>query len=297
MKKIKLYSIISVLITVILFGTAAICNQCGITPTTETNVTVITQAAEITEETTAATTAKTTAATTAKTTAATTAATTATTTATTTAATTAATRETTPPLSFTFNPKLGPGGTEVKLSLSAPVTSPMIVSMIVYYNNKALPKSISADSKTLTVTIPVGASSGFFMLEYDDGKRIQAAEKFTVTAPPQADLVITSIIPASTTGEGNIYVAIKNVGTADLNNTDIHVICHADGRLRSDLTKTKNADSDEWIKSSLPAGGNAGFHPSMVIDVSLYTYTVVYCNFILDGDPTPDNNLFSISIP
>jgi len=289
MKKIKLYSIISVLIIVILFGTAAICNQCGITPTTETNVTVITQAAEITEETTTATTAKTTTATTAATTATTTATTTAATTVATTAATTA---DTTPPVSFTFTPKSGPGGTDVKLNLSAPVGT----SATVYYNGQALPKSISADSKTFTVTIPVGASSGYFELKWD-GKNVKASEKFIVTAPPQADLVITSIIPASTTGEGNIYVAIKNVGTADLNNSDIHVICHADGRLRSDLTKTQPADSDEWIKSSLPAGGNAGFHPSMVIDVSLYTYTVVYCNIILDGDPTPDNNLFSISIP
>lgn len=30
MKKIKLYAIISVLITIMLFGTAALCNQCGI---------------------------------------------------------------------------------------------------------------------------------------------------------------------------------------------------------------------------------------------------------------------------
>ena len=32
MKKFKLYSIISVLIAVILFSTAALCNQCAITP-------------------------------------------------------------------------------------------------------------------------------------------------------------------------------------------------------------------------------------------------------------------------
>ena len=59
MKKIKLYSIISVLITVILFGTAAFCVQCGNPepkhinppyPTAATDVSVITQAPEITEE-------------------------------------------------------------------------------------------------------------------------------------------------------------------------------------------------------------------------------------------------------
>ena len=36
MKKIKLYSIISFLIVVLFFGTAALCSQCGIIPATET---------------------------------------------------------------------------------------------------------------------------------------------------------------------------------------------------------------------------------------------------------------------
>ena len=176
MKKIKLYSIISVLITVILFSTAAICNQCGITPTTETNVTaagesnttetvpVITQAPEITEETTA------------------------TTTATTTAATTASESETTTKpedgeraviVNFTFNPMSGPEGTDVQLILSAPIIS----SATVHFNGVVLPRQISTDGKIFTVTIPVGSSSGYFKIFYD-GNSIQAAEQFTVTEPP-----------------------------------------------------------------------------------------------------------------
>ncbi len=64
MKKNKLFPLISILILLSLFGTAAICNQCTITPTTETKVTAAgesnttetvsetTQAQETTEETT-----------------------------------------------------------------------------------------------------------------------------------------------------------------------------------------------------------------------------------------------------
>ena len=65
MKRKKLYILITLLITVIIFSTAAICNQCSITPTTETKVTAAgqsdttetasktTQAQETTKETNA----------------------------------------------------------------------------------------------------------------------------------------------------------------------------------------------------------------------------------------------------
>lgn len=70
MKKFKLYSIISVLITIIFFGTASICNQCGVTNTTEGNITAAREnsAMETVAETTAIkeTTTGTTAGTTAK---------------------------------------------------------------------------------------------------------------------------------------------------------------------------------------------------------------------------------------
>ena len=187
-----------------LFGTAAICNQCGITPTTETNVTVITQAAEITEEKTAATPATTTAATTATTTATTTAATTATTTAATTATTTA------------------------------------------------------------------------------------------FTAPPEVDLVITGIAPKSTDGPSKIIVLYTIVGPDNLYQACLNVVCHAEGFARADPSSKVSADSDQLVSGVL---GDSNFSTSMIIDVSLNVYPVVYCQIGLDGDPTPDNNIFSISIP
>ena len=88
--------------------------------------------------------------------------------------------ETTQTVSFTFDPKSGPAGTEVKLNLSASIDSPVET----YYNGQKLSwyiftKTASPDGKTLTETIPVGASSGYFELKYD-GKSIKAAEQFTV---------------------------------------------------------------------------------------------------------------------
>jgi hypothetical protein len=46
MKKLKLYSVISVLTAVILFGTAAVCNMCGITLDTNPTETVVTATSE-----------------------------------------------------------------------------------------------------------------------------------------------------------------------------------------------------------------------------------------------------------
>jgi hypothetical protein len=91
-------------------------------------------------------------------------------------------------ISFVFNPKSGPAGTKVTLSLSAPVPS----SAKVYYNGQLKQTSISSDGKTLTITISAGDSSGYFKVEYD-GKSMQAAEQFTVTATPNNLPTITVI--------------------------------------------------------------------------------------------------------
>jgi hypothetical protein len=84
-----------------------------------------------------------------------------------------------PPLSFTFSPKSGPGGTEVQLYLSAPL------QVEVFYNGRLLPKKVSPDGKTLTVTIPAGAASGYFALRWD-GQSVKTSEQFIVIfqAPP-----------------------------------------------------------------------------------------------------------------
>jgi hypothetical protein len=360
-KKNKLFSFISILLLLILFGTAAICNQCGITPAEETNVTSVegsnsnetisgnTQSQNTSEEITAKQTSGTSGGTTSK---------------------SDETEQkaiinitlipnsgpagyevtlylsepvsssaivyyngkalpkkpsadyksltvtipvgavsgyfkieydgkivqsaeqftvTVPPVSFTFDPKSGPAGYEVTLYLSEPVSS----SAIVYYNGKALPKKPSADYKSLTVTIPVGAVSGYFKIEYD-GKIVQSAEQFTVTVPPQADLVITNIELAAMVS-GGISVDIKNVGTADLNSADIHVICQAQGISRFDSNNTLPAGSDEWLKLTLKAGDTFPLIPSLIIVPNLYYYPFVICTIILAGDPTP--NVYSISIP
>ena len=95
--------------------------------------------------------------------------------------------------------------------------------------------------------------------------------------------------------EDKIFVDIKNAGTADLNDADIHVMCSAFGVLRSDTNKTIPAFSDDWIKISLTAGGTGFFYPSLTINVGLYSYDSVDCKIEFDGDPTP--NEFNISIP
>ena len=147
------------------FGTGALCNLCGITPVTETSVTAASES-NTNSESKASQSQKTTEE--------------------------AATKQTTEiaggtttssdqakqdgAISFVFNPKSGPAGTEVILSLSAPVPS----SAKVYYNGQLKQTSISSDGKTLTVIISVGDSSDYFKVEYD-GKSIQAAEQFIVT--------------------------------------------------------------------------------------------------------------------
>jgi len=78
------------------------------------------------------------------------------------------------PFNFSFNPKSGPTGTEVKLYLSEPKKN-----LSVYYNNSPLAKVTSADGKTLTVHIPANENSGYFELFWDNN-RLKAKEPFTV---------------------------------------------------------------------------------------------------------------------
>jgi len=279
MKKNKLHLIISTIILVLIFGTAAICNQCGIMPPGESSETsgegnkseAVSETTQLKKSNAKETVSE----------------------------TTAGEEETAEKsdesgreeiIDFTFEPKSGPEGTNVDLILSEKITT----SATVHFNGLILPKKISSDGKTFTVTIPVGSSTGPFAIEYD-GKSVQSAEPFTVTLPPYADLEITNIGPVATDRPEKIFVDIKNVGTADLNDADIHVMCSAFGILRSDTNKTIPAFSDDMLKISLSAGGTGHFNPSLTIDVSLYSYSFVDCKIELVGDPTP--NEFSISIP
>jgi len=170
-----------------------------------------------------------------------------------------------------------------------------------YYDGQKLSwyiftKTASADGKTLKEIIPAGASSGYFELKYE-GKSVKATEPFTVTAPPQADLVITNVRSYSSTAGDTIIVDIKNAGTADLNNAKIHVLCVGHAIMRTNLNNIVPISSDEWIYITLNAGGVSWFFPYLILDFNLYTYPDVVCTAVLDGDPTPDNNVFGISIP
>ena len=139
--------------------------------------------------------------------------------------------ETTQTVSFTFDPKSGPGGTDVKLNLSEPIT----FSATVYYNSQELPKSVSADSKTFTVTIPVGAGSDYFKIFYD-GKSIQAAEQFTVPIAYNKSMpVVGGTVASNGQVEGpSVYVGDTNtnlfcLGFVSFNITELKggIISHA----------------------------------------------------------------------
>lgn len=128
------------------------------------------------------------------------------------------------------------------------------------------------------------------------GKLLKASEKFTVTAP---DLEITNIGPVSTTtfGRQKIFVNVKNVGSAELNNASARVVCQAHGISRFDPNKIDNQFSEEWININLSAGGESSFNPSIEIEISTYSYDFVNCYIYLTVDPNPNNNWFTISIP
>jgi hypothetical protein len=96
-----------------------------------------------------------------------------------------------------------------------------------------------------------------------------------------------------TAGKTTVY--IENVGTADLNNAVIHVMCQALGVKRASPNNPMPAASDEWLNVTLSAGAATNFKPSMIINVSLYSYQFITCTILLEGDPTP--NMFTIAIP
>ncbi len=132
-----------------------------------------------------------------------------------------------------------------------------------------------------------------------------ATKQMTVTvssvpappAPKVGDLAVTKIGPVSTTRADKVYVDIKNTGTGDLNDANVHVVCQAMGRMRGNPTQQVPTGSDEWIKITLSAGGTGFFWPGMIINVPAYSYDFVTCVAGLDGDPTPNDNTTTITIP
>ncbi len=101
-----------------------------------------------------------------------------------------------PSLTFTFSPTSGPAGSDVELYLSAPIP------VTVYFNGQALPKVVTNGGKTLRVTIPGNASSGYFELQWDS-QSVSASEQFVV-APASATLILHN-----NTGSTVCYVYIS----------------------------------------------------------------------------------------
>ncbi len=115
-------------------------------------------------------------------------------------------------VSFTFDPKSGPAGTEVKLNLSEPIDTPVTV----YYNGQQIlwvifTKTASPDGKTLTVTIPDGASSDYFELKWD-GNSVKSSEKFNVTAKTTVQKIIYASAGGTVWSSGQVYIDDASVG-------------------------------------------------------------------------------------
>lgn len=115
-----------------------------------------------------------------------------------------------PQLSFTFSPKKGLPGSEVQLQLSEPV------QVTVYFNGKLMPKKTSADGRTLTVTIPGGASSDYFELRWD-GQSVKAAEQFIVATLENASAPFVPTMSGSLSDIGGVwhYYAQNSVKVGD----------------------------------------------------------------------------------
>ncbi len=114
--------------------------------------------------------------------------------------------------------------------------------------------------------------------------------------PLKPDLAVTKIAPVSTTRPDKVYVDIKNTGILDID-ANVHVVCVAVGLMRGNPSIVVPASSDETVHIQLSKGGTGFFYPSTIIDAVSYQYAQVTCNVALDGDPTPDDNKMTISIP
>ena len=73
-----------------------------------------------------------------------------------------------PEVAFTFSPQTARRGNEVTLQLT-----PGRQSVTVFFNGRPLPKKVLAGGRTLVVTVPGDARSGYFELEYN-GRRYRA---------------------------------------------------------------------------------------------------------------------------
>lgn len=80
-----------------------------------------------------------------------------------------------PEIVFDFNPKRGPRGSEVTLTIDPPQQDVLIL-----FDERPLPKKTLQAGRQVVVTIPGDARDGFFEVEYN-GRRYRAKEAFKVS--------------------------------------------------------------------------------------------------------------------
>ncbi len=80
-----------------------------------------------------------------------------------------------PAFAFTFSPSQARWGEEVEIRVPFPAES-----ATVYLNGTPLPKRVSEDSRTIRITIPSAAKTGYFELERA-GTRVRASEQIFIT--------------------------------------------------------------------------------------------------------------------
>jgi hypothetical protein len=173
--------------------------------------------------------------------------------------------------------------------LSVPVTSPITL----YYNNQILPKKVSADSKILTVTIPAGASSGYFELKLD-GQVVKASEQFIVTGP--TDIQPTDLYP-DTQPVGIMYAKIINNGPGTLINNKVSVSVSGTQQDLSGASSASFITPPADYTLNIAPGQTQTINLNINIDTSKYKYSFSITVTAVDfTDPKSDNNTYMESI-
>jgi len=78
------------------------------------------------------------------------------------------------PFTFTFAPREAKWGQQVDIQVPFPGES-----VTVYLNGMPLPRKVSGDGRTVTVTIPTATKSGYIEIEHD-GARVRGGEQILI---------------------------------------------------------------------------------------------------------------------
>jgi len=116
------------------------------------------------------------------------------------------------PLSFTFSPDHGPGGTEVTLSLSSPAEDVMVI-----FNGRILPKRVLDGGMKLVITVPSNANSGFFELK-GNNLYVKTDKQFFVGYVSDLAMVEYWAVPDANKPVKLIHLICINRGPDSINN-------------------------------------------------------------------------------